>query len=222
MWNATSADGAQRPVQQRRPPLIDEHALDEVAAQTGVVQASLLLNRQRGETLRQRVGEEAASRAGGGASARGVDLHTEEAATRGVLREHVAVQPQTGQLVDATRRPRTHRIGVVRIGVHAPHAERAVDVNEAHRLARRPHPHLGLRADGRPRNVRRKRLYQEVVAEAPAVVAQRLAKQAGADADARLGERRAHTCMVLPRKPEGVMAGVCAQPCGQRRPKPAR
>ena len=201
VWKSTSADGARRAVQQRRPPLVDvQMRLMKLSRRRrGPLRRPCSSIWEQREALHERAGEEAASGAGGGAAGGGVDLHAKEAATRRVLREDVAVQPQARQLLDATRRPRAHRRSVWSVSERAPRmrSRTAALVDEAHRLTRRPHPHLGLRADGRPLDVRRERLRQERVAEVPTVVAQRLAEQAGADADTRLGEGRAHTSMVL-------------------------
>ena len=152
-----------RPVlDEETPAVMGEHPLDEVLAETRIVQATVLLDGEEGEPVGEHAREHAPADALGG-TALAVDPHAEEPARRRALLEDVAVEPLRGELVESLVAPRPHLVGVIDRAVAA-HEPRVLDVTD--QPDRRPgdgHPDLDLRAHGDPCHPAAEGLDQEPV-----------------------------------------------------------
>jgi hypothetical protein len=126
-----------------------------------------------------------------------VDLDALEAAGRGGTLEDVAAQGEAAQLVDPPSRERGHARGVIGAARHADQARGRRVAHQPDRLARDAHADLQLGADRDPGEVIGQHPGDVGVLLVAAVVAHRLAQQAGGDADpdgqiGRAPRRRGH------------------------------
>src|SRR5207253_744805 len=95
---------------ERTPPArVREHALEEVLSVHRIVEAGLLLDREKREALHQRAGEEAGA-APRSQTLRTVDRHARLSAAGRILLEHVAGELEPGELGDAPMREAGHRL----------------------------------------------------------------------------------------------------------------
>ena len=192
------------PERRQRRPLASEcapfpvsvHALDEVPAQRRIVEAALGLDGQERNGVRQRLGEQPASRVPVAAGL-GVNGDPLRSATRRPLLEDESAHLQ---LLDLDRPPAPvapHGPGPVPAGTLSDHAGRPGLSHQVHGFPRRPHSHLHLRTDGDDLEQPRQCIGDGRVALVAAVPADRVAQEATADADTSFHRHDgSNTCIV--------------------------
>ena len=151
-------------------PGVPEDPVDEVLAQARVVQPALLLDRQPGHGVDERLGEYAPPRPRWPLDAFVPHADAFEAAARRALFEHEAREAPLTQLADDRGRPAPHGIGVI----DAPRPDETDPIAPSHEsngLARNPESDADLGADRHEPDVGRQLLEQEDVALVAAVVA---------------------------------------------------
>ena len=171
------------------PARVGEYALDEARAQGGVVETPLVLDGEQRQPLHERAREEAGATAQGPAA---LAVHPDplHAAAGRVLLEDVADEVQARELLGARPDEARHRAGEVSAALRG-HEPRGRGIAlEADWLTRNAETQLYLRADGHPLDEAPERLCEERVALVAAVVAHRLAEEAGADAEAERRRRQ--------------------------------
>jgi hypothetical protein len=207
----------------RAPPAASEHPLDEVLADTRVVQSPLVLYGQEGEALDEGAGEDADPAARGTALLI-VDPHTVQARARRAALEHEAAQILRLQGRRSLPRPRLHARGEVDSAARREEARGRGIAHQAHGLARHTQAALHLGAHRNPSHEASQHVVQVGVELVAAIVAHVGAKKARADAqgDAVVGHdatiaRTATAGKAADSEPGGLLAVSRDSPAIRRR-----
>lgn len=163
-------------------PGMPEDPVDEVFAQAWVVQPALLLDRQCGHRVDERLGEYAARRPRWPLEAFVPDADAFEAAARRALLEHEAREVPVAQHVRDLAGAAPHGIGVIGAG-RSEDADPVAPPHESDGLARNSESDADLGTDRDEPDVGGQLFEQEGVAFVTAVVADLLAQEAGGHAD---------------------------------------
>jgi hypothetical protein len=169
--------------EQRAHPMVREDSLDEILAQTRVVQPPLFFNRQIGKAAYQRLCEQAAPCAHRHPRAP-IDTHPFHPAARRIFLQHVARQILALERRRAPFGIRIHRFGQVSAAFIGNHPHRAIiAADQAQALARDTEADIDFGADRDEFDEIAERAGQEIAPLVAAVEAHLLSQQTGGDAD---------------------------------------
>jgi hypothetical protein len=145
-------------IEQSGPPVARKDSFDKILAKTHIMQSAFLFDRQHWQAAHQLLRKDAPT----GPRRHtlfAVHPHPKQPTARGVLLEHIAVEPQGGQFLQTFPRPVLHRLGVVAPRFRGNQSWGIWPAGQAQTLARRAETNLDFGTHGNPFDITAKRFY---------------------------------------------------------------